>query len=87
MYLLQENGELVEMTEHAYDSEVLLQELLARYPSLLAGEQIDPATPRRWLLIRREVGVPSEDSGGDRWAVGDGRRAVNLDVLDAVQWK
>jgi len=35
------NGEqLVEMRERAYDSEDLLQALLAKYPNLLAGDQL-----------------------------------------------
>lgn len=57
------------MREHAYDSEALLQGLLARYPHLLVGDQIDPAQPRRWLLISSETGLPSEDGGSGRWAI------------------
>lgn len=69
IYLIQENGELVEMTEQAYDSEDLLQRLLARYPRLLAGDQIDSTAPRRWLLISREAAVPAEEEGPGRWSV------------------
>src|SRR5262249_38311738 len=47
----------------------VLQELLAKYPNLLAGDQMDGAAPRRWLLISREMGVPSEEEGGDRWSL------------------
>jgi hypothetical protein len=57
------------MTEKAYDSEDLLQGLLARYPNLLAGDQMDASQARRWLLISRERGVPSEEGGGSRWSV------------------
>ncbi len=64
IYLLQEGGELVPMAEEAYDSEDLLQRLLADYPSLMAGDQIDTAEPRRWLLVSREAGVPSHEGGG-----------------------
>jgi len=39
IYLLKENGELIEMSEHQYDSEKLLQTLLAKYPNFLAGDQ------------------------------------------------
>jgi hypothetical protein len=42
---------------------------LSQYPSLLAGSQIDPDSPRKWLLISRECGIPAEQNGGDRWAV------------------
>jgi hypothetical protein len=69
IYVLQESGELVEMREHRYDSEDLLQALLARYPSLLAGDQMDPTSPRRWVLVRREAELPSEEGGPDRWSV------------------
>jgi hypothetical protein len=69
IYLIQDNGQLVEMTEQAYDSEALLQKLLTDYPNLLAGDQINSTAPRRWLLISREMGVPSEADGTGRWAI------------------
>ena len=55
IYLIQGDRSLVKMEEKAYDSENLLQGLLAEYPNLLAGDQIDSDEPRRWLLISREV--------------------------------
>lgn len=61
IYLIQNDGELVEMTEHAYDSEDLLQRLLASHPKLLGGEQIDHVKPRRWLLISRELGIDGDE--------------------------
>ncbi len=69
IYLIQDNGQLVEMTEQAYDSEALLQKLLTDYPNLLAGDQINSTAPRQWLLISREMGVPSEEDGTGRWAI------------------
>jgi hypothetical protein len=60
--------ELVEMREQAYDSEELLQALLARYPDLLAGDQL-AGSPRRWLLVKREAGVPDREAGGRRWSL------------------
>ena len=69
IYLIQGDGQLVEMTEQAYDSEDLLQGLLANYPSLLAGDQVDSIAPRRWLLVSRERAVPSEEGGGGRWSL------------------
>lgn len=69
IYLLQDGADLVAMTEMDYDSEDLLQELLARYPDLLAGDQIDSSQPRRWLLIRREAPIPAEQGGAGWWAV------------------
>ena len=69
IYVLQRDKQLIELREQEYDSENLLQELLAEYPNLLAGDQIDSAAPRRWLLVGREMGVPSEKSGSDRWSL------------------
>jgi hypothetical protein len=69
VYVIRADGELVELVERAYDSEDLLQELLAKYPALLAGDQMDSAAPRRWVLISREVPIPGEEAGGDRWSV------------------
>jgi hypothetical protein len=68
IYLMRENGELVEMNERGYDTEDLLQGYLADHPDLLAGDQINDVEPRRWLLISREMGVPSEEDRGDRWS-------------------
>ena len=69
IYLLQDNGTLQPLTERPYASEDLLQGLLGQYPDLLAGDQIDAAAPRRWLLVSREVGVPVEEEGGDLFSL------------------
>ena len=69
IYLIQGNGQLVRMKEERYDSEDLLQRLLADYPNLLAGDQVDSANPRRWLLVKREVELASEEDGSNRWSV------------------
>lgn len=69
IYLLRGDDGLVEMLEHAYDSEAVLQELLAKHPSLLAGDQLSGTSPRRWLLVAREASLPAEQDGGGRWSV------------------
>ena len=69
IYLLNGEAKLIPMEEAAYDSEKLLQELLAKYPDLLAGEQINSTEPRRWLLISREMSVPGEEEGAGRWSL------------------
>lgn len=63
------DGRLQELEETLFDAEATLQELLAEHPRLLAGDQIDPSSPRRWLLVAREVGVPDSDGSGDRWSL------------------
>lgn len=69
IYLIQNDETLVEMTEQDYDSEDLLQGLLARYPNLLAGDQMGGDDPRRWLLVTRELGVPGEKGADARWSL------------------
>jgi hypothetical protein len=69
IYLIQDDDRLVEMTEQAYDSEDQLQELLETYPNLLAGDEIDRATPRRWLLISREASLSAEEEFNERWSL------------------
>ncbi len=61
--------DLVAMHEEPYDSEDLLQGLLAKYPDLLAGGDEAVDSPRRWLLVKREVGVPDTETGGSRWSL------------------
>jgi hypothetical protein len=69
IYLLQKNGELIEMNERPYDSESLLQGYLAKHPNLLAGEQINSSAPRKWLLMSPEASLPSAEGGAPRWSV------------------
>jgi len=69
IFLIKNDDELVEMKEQKYDSEDLLQELLAKYPNLLAGDQIDSENPRRWLFISREITVPESESGSGRFSL------------------
>ena len=57
IYLLDGESKLIAMDESPYDSETLLQTLLADHPDLLAGDQINAEEPRRWLLISREMAV------------------------------
>ena len=68
IFLIQDN-KLVELREEKYDSEDLFQKLLADYPKILAGDQIDSENPRRWLLIAREQGVQDEKSAAYRWSL------------------
>lgn len=69
IYLLNQNSDLMAMEEAPYDSEKLLQEMLAKHPDLLAGEQINSEEPRRWLLVTREMAVQGEDEGAARWSL------------------
>ena len=69
IFLIKDNDELVRMDEAQHETEALFQKLLANYPDLLAGDQMNPDSPRKWLLIAREFGVPGEDGGSDHWSL------------------
>lgn len=69
IYLLDGESKLIAMEESPYDSETLLQKLLADHPDLLAGDQINVEEPRRWLLVTREMAVPGEQDGAGRWSL------------------
>jgi len=64
-----EPGQLTEMLLGPYEKEQHLEDYLASYPTLLPGATIDPADPRRWLLVDAQVGIPREAGGQDHWNV------------------
>lgn len=68
IFLIQDDT-LTELVDQHFETEAVFQGLLATHPSLLAGSQINPNAPRRWLLVRREMGIPGEEAGGDRWSI------------------
>jgi hypothetical protein len=54
---LRDGDSLVALSEQAYDTEDVLQELLAKHPDLLPGEAMNPDDPRRFILVKREARV------------------------------
>jgi hypothetical protein len=68
MFVVQ-NDELIEMSPGEYVNENELQSLIERYPGLLAGADINPESPRRWLLIAREPGLATGADQSDRFSV------------------
>ena len=69
IFNIQDDGTLVEMNEQPFENEDIFQTLIEQYPNLLAGDQISSGDPRRWLLVRREMGIPGEELGADRWSL------------------
>ena len=69
IFLLQGDDSLRELTEAHYLTEANLQKLLADFPALLAGKQLDELNPRRWLLVQRELGIPDSEVSGNRWSI------------------
>lgn len=66
---LVQGDKLVAMERSKYSLEDHLQDLLARYPDLMPGEQLNASEPRRWLLVSREIGVPDAEAAIDRWSL------------------
>ena len=64
-----DNSKLESLQEAPFDAEADLQELVAEYPELLSGEQIDPNNPRRWIVVGREQGISDRVGAGNRWFV------------------
>lgn len=69
IFIVQNDGTLVPMRATAFETEDVFQKLLATYPSLLAGDAVDPDDPHRWLLVAREQAVPGEEGGAGRWSL------------------
>jgi len=69
IFLIDDNNKIVEMKDQPYDSEDLLQKLLAQFPSVLAGDQMSVGAPVKWLLVSREAGIPDSEDGSDRWSL------------------
>lgn len=69
VFHIDKDNNLTPLKEEKYEKEAQLQELIAEHPEILAGEQINPDEPRRWILIRREMGIPDKEDSADRWAV------------------
>jgi len=69
IFLVGEHNDLTPMVETAYPKEEDVQKFLEEYWDLLPGDQIDPDRPRRWLLVKREMGVPGGQEESDRWSL------------------
>ena len=69
IYNVNPDGGLEPMVEQPFALEDDLQELLAKYPELLDGEQVRPDNPRRWILISREMGIAERLDESPRWSL------------------
>jgi len=66
---MKDGSGLQRMERRPYDREIDLQDLVQHHPELLAGGQIRPDQPVRWMLVCREASIPDSESSGGRWAV------------------
>jgi hypothetical protein len=68
VFVLTDSQTLVPMQPASFEAETDFQELLARFPELLSGGD-DSNFRHRWLLIKREMSIPTEDGGSGRWSL------------------
>ena len=68
-FSIRDDGTLVDVSQVAFPSEDTLQELVAKYPRLLSGDEGPSEGFGEWLFVAREMGIPSEQNQGDRWSV------------------
>lgn len=69
VFLLKGEDSLEPMEPAEFAAEADFRRLLARFPELLVGDQVDPQNPRRWILIRREQPVATGEIGPSQWSV------------------
>jgi hypothetical protein len=69
IFVAKRDKELYELVETPYDREVDLHALIVDYPEIIPGDQINPEDPRRWLVVSKELGIPSEKEGGDTFSL------------------
>lgn len=69
VFLLRGEDSLVPMQRGHFASENDFQRLLARFPELLVGDQIDPQNPRRWILVKREQAISTGEVGSPTWSI------------------
>lgn len=68
VFVLKDNA-LVSLASAHFAREAEFQDLLARFPELLSGDQIDPSVPRKWVLVRREKAIPASEDESGRWSL------------------
>jgi len=69
VFFLKDPQTLVALAPSDFVSEDDFQQLLAKFPLLLSGDEIDVSAPRRWLLIKREKSISAEEGGAGRLSI------------------
>ena len=69
IFLIDGHGKIEQVPHRQYESEDLLQILVDQHPEIIVGEQINPDNPPKWIVVRREAGIPDSEDGGDRWSI------------------
>jgi hypothetical protein len=66
---LEIGGELHLLEEQPYEREDVLQEALERHPQVIAGVTTTDGRRVELALVKREIGVPSQEGGSQVWSL------------------
>jgi hypothetical protein len=69
VFVMKSADSLIGLQPAQFAQEKDFQVLLERFPELLVGSQIDPESPRRWVLVRREQPVSTGEVDASQWSV------------------
>lgn len=67
IFLVDEQSGLIAMQSERYESEDILQTIVANYPEVLAGGE--SGTTKRLSLVKREKPIADGDTSGARWSL------------------
>jgi hypothetical protein len=69
IFMIDRNGALAPLDQRPFADEMSFQKLLEDYPQLISGDLIDSEKPRRWVVVKREIGVPDGMGRSTRWSL------------------
>lgn len=69
IFAIERGGSLVRMESARYETEDLLQRLIAEHPDVLHDANSGGGEARRWLLVTREAAIPDQVGGNPRWSL------------------
>lgn len=69
LFLIDKDNVPKRMEARAFEFEDAFQALLEKFPELLTDADFGEGAPRRWMLVKREAGVPAKEFGSDRWSL------------------
>jgi len=69
IFVKRDGEQLISLSNTRYENEDLFQGMIADYPDILAGDQISPSDPRRWILISREMQIPFGEAENRRFSL------------------
>lgn len=69
VFVFKDEHSIVSMKPAEFATEANFQTLLSKFPELLVGDQIDPESPRKFILIKREQTIKTGEDGAESWSI------------------